>query len=54
MQKTPTTAIPVSIGIPFDLLTQIDKIAQEQNISRSGYVVLALKEKLKRDSKQKA
>ncbi len=39
MSKLPKNRVPVSIGIPFDLLQIVDKTAAEKNLSRSDYVV---------------
>lgn len=46
------TCIPVSVGIPYDLLAEIDELTEEQNISRSNYTVQALREKVERDRNQ--
>lgn len=53
MPRVTKTAIPVSIGVPFDLLNQVDELAENLNISRSSYVVEAIREKVKKDLKQK-
>ncbi len=42
--------MPATIGIPFDLLQQVDELANDKNLSRSSYVVEALREKVKRDT----
>lgn len=47
--KTIKNRVPVSVGIPFDLLTKTDEKANENNVSRSDYVVQALREKIQRD-----
>lgn len=41
--------IPVSIGIPYDLLQKVDELAKEQDLSRSSFVVQIIKEKLGED-----
>lgn len=46
------TCVPVSIGIPYDLLTKIDEIAAERNLSRSSFVVKVLEEKLEQENNQ--
>ncbi|MBR3654874.1 MAG: hypothetical protein IKN62_05535 [Elusimicrobia bacterium] len=51
MTKLPKTCVPVSIGIPFDLLAKTDEIVEQQETSRSNYVVQALREKIERDTK---
>lgn len=47
--KTIKNRVPVSVGIPFDLLAKVDEKANENNASRSDYVVQALREKIQRD-----
>lgn len=47
MQKLPKNRVPVSIGVPFDLLFKIDEIASNEQISRSELIVKILQEKLK-------
>ena len=41
-----TNKIPVSVGIPFDLLISIEQLAKEQQLSRSEFIVNILKEKI--------
>jgi metal-responsive CopG/Arc/MetJ family transcriptional regulator len=52
MVKIPKNRVPVSVGIPFDLLTLIDENANKQGCSRSDYVVQALKDKVELDKNQ--
>jgi hypothetical protein len=49
MAKTLKNKIPVSVGIPFDLLSLIDEKAKENDLSRSDYVVQALREKVEQE-----
>ena len=53
MPKVTKTAVPVSIGIPFDLLNEVDELAGNMNMSRSSYVVEAIREKVKKDLNKK-
>jgi len=52
MTKLPKNKVPVTVGIPFDLLRQIDDKAFEENLSRSEYVVQALKEKISNEEQK--
>lgn len=47
MAKLPKNRVPVSVGIPLDLLAIIDEKVEKENWqSRSDFVVQVLKEKL--------
>jgi len=46
VKNLPKNKVPVTVGIPFDLLRQVDEKAYDENLSRSEYVVQALKEKI--------
>jgi len=52
-QNLPKTKVPVSVGIPFDLLQETDEIVMQKKLSRSEYIVLALKEKNHRTKTEK-
>lgn len=45
MKKKPENRIPVSVGIPFNLLMIIDEEAEQKNLSRSEYIVQILKDR---------
>ena len=52
MGKLPKNRIPVSVGIPLDLLALLDeKVVAENYASRSEYIVQAIKEKQEREKK---
>lgn len=51
MTKLPKNRVPVSVGIPFDLLQEVDELANKENTSRSDFVVQALLEKVEREKK---
>jgi hypothetical protein len=53
MTRLPKNKVPVTVGIPFDLLRQIDEKASEENLSRSEYVVRALKERVSNEQDEK-
>lgn len=43
------TQVPVSVGMPYDLLQKVDELAKAQDISRSSFIVQIIKEKLGED-----
>ena len=51
MKRLPKNRVPITVSIPLDFLAEIDEIVYERSISRSDYVVQALKEKVERDKK---
>ena len=53
MPRTIRTSIPVCVGIPLDLLDQIDELAKSKYVTRSSYVVEAIREKVKKDLNKK-
>ena len=53
MTKLPKNKVPVSVGIPFNLLLKIDEVADQDRISRSELIVQILKEKFKNAEEQK-
>lgn len=46
MSKLPTNRVPVSIGVPFNFLPLIDEFANKEGLSRSEFVLQAVKEKV--------
>jgi len=42
MRKKGKKVIPVSVALPPQIIEQIDKIAEERNLSRSKVIVLAI------------
>lgn len=48
MAKVLKNKVPVSVGIPFYLLTKVDEMAEKEDISRSDFVVQAIIEKIEK------
>lgn len=41
--------IPVSVSIPYDLLQEIDELANAEKLSRSNFIVKILQQNLKQN-----
>jgi len=55
MTKLVKNKVPVTVGIPFDLLHEVDELLEGQGfqgLSRSEYVVNALREQVRKDKVQ--
>lgn len=46
--KMPTNRVPVSVGVPFNLLPSIDETANKEGISRSEFFLQAAIEKMEK------
>jgi len=52
MQNLPTNKIPVSVSVPFDLLTETEQLAKSKDVSRSDYIVGAIRMRNKKEYEQ--
>ena len=53
MATLPKNKISISVSIPFDLLDKIDKFTHLNRITRSEFIVKAVKERLEKIKEQK-
>lgn len=51
--KLPKNRVPVCVGIPFNLLAEVDEYVAEERISRSDFICLATQEKMERIKQEK-
>lgn len=43
MQNLPTNKVPVSVAVPFNLLSETEQFAKSKDVSRSDYIVGAIR-----------
>lgn len=47
-QRLPKNRVPVSVSIPFDELAEIDETANTLNLTRSDFILQAVREEMKK------
>lgn len=52
-KRLPKNRVPVSVSIPFDELTEIDETAYSLGLTRSDFILQAVKEKMSKLQEQK-
>ena len=52
-QRLPQNRVPVSVSIPFDELAEIDETAYSLGLTRSDFILQAVKEKMSKLQEQK-
>lgn len=48
MKRLPKNRVPASISFPIDLLQEVDELAYSMGLSRTDFVLMAVKEKMQK------